>query len=113
MENKESVISLKAKDGTLYTVRVTFKDVQQTQAKIVKVLKVEPTQTGEIKILNGIYQNENGWPLKVEGESLSLVKAGVAPLAKRVPLKGIAKKMNEARNKRKAEISEARMNGEI
>ncbi|MBX2944096.1 MAG: hypothetical protein KF860_17330 [Cyclobacteriaceae bacterium] len=106
MSEQEQVISLQAKTGKAFIVKV--KD--STITEIISVDGKKP----ESKILpDGFYQTEGGLSVRVKNNKLYPTQAGVKPRAIRVPLSPIAQVMARKQQERKKEISSKRIAGKI
>lgn len=101
------VISLQARGGKLYTVRVNDED------QIVEIISIGTDYNPTTKTVpDGQYQTSDGGLLVVvKNNQISLPKKGVKPRAVRVPAKGITKLMAAKRDERKKEIEYKRFNG--
>lgn len=105
---KEGVMELRAKDGTLYVVRVSNDD------RIIEVLSVSGFNTDRQPkpqtVPDGRYQAE-GVFVNVSGNKISMTKNGIQPTPVRKPLSGIAKVMADMTKEREAEIKERWIKG--
>lgn len=103
---KNQVTSLMTKTGDTYIVRTT-------DSAIVEVISINSKKPDNQTVPNGSYQTEGGLMVRVAGNKITTVMAGIQPSAKRKPLSGVALSMAKKTEARKKELSELRKANKI